>query len=355
MTDTFQISPAARGLRRMLALPPRWIERLAGPAPQLDGRTLDPAVHLLVRANERLQATGKDGDLQHRRDGIRRSSRLIMPTLQGISVTNRTLPGPDGAIPVRVYRSHRSVGPLPVIVYFHGGGWVVGDLDSHDGSCRMLAGHSGAAVVSVDYRLAPEFPFPGPLDDAWAAFRYVFDHPGEFGGVPGLVAVMGDSAGANLAAAVCLRGRDDGPLPRAQILIYPATDLRMEQPSIDTFADGFLLTKADMIWYREQYLTDPAQMSDPLVSPLLAPDVSGLPPTQVWTAGFDPLRDEGARYAQRLQDAGVACRYTCLDDQVHGFFSMGVLPGGMTRVADICRSAGELVRSTHGTTRISSG
>ncbi len=327
----------------MLAMPPHWIERLVGPPPQIDGRTLSPAVHLLVKANERLNATGKDGDLDKRREGLRKSAQLVMPTPLGICVTPGTVPGPAGPIPVRVYRDPRTVGPTPVIVYYHGGGWAVGDLDSHDGTCRMLARHSGTTVVSVDYRLAPESPFPGPLHDAYAVFGYVRDHPASFGGVPGQVAVMGDSAGANLAAATSLLAREAGRAPTAQILIYPATDLRMGHPSIETFAEGFMLSKADMLWYRQQYLTDLRSALDPLVSPLLAPDLSGLPPTLLWTAGFDPLRDEGEHFALSLQEAGVDCTYRCAQDQVHGFFAIGVLPGGMQQIADICRQAGQLV------------
>ncbi len=329
----------------MLAMPPHWIERLVGPAPQIDGRTLSPAVHLLVKANDRLNATGKDEDLHKRREGLRKSAQLVMPTPTGICVTPSSIPGPAAAIPVRVYRDPRTVGPTPVIVYYHGGGWAVGDLDSHDGTCRMLARHSGTTVVSVDYRLAPESPFPGPLDDAHAAFNYVRDHPSAFGGVPGQVAVMGDSAGANLAAATSLLARESGRTPSAQILIYPATDLRMGHQSIETFAEGFMLSKADMLWYREQYLTDLSSALDPLVSPLLAPDLSGLPPTLIWTAGFDPLRDEGEHYAQSLKAAGVNCTYRCAEDQVHGFLAIGVLPGGMDQIADICRQAGHLVHN----------
>lgn len=340
----YVMTPANRALRRLLAMPPSMIERIAGPAPSIDGRTVAPAVHLILRSLERVEVTGSGDDVTARRKDLHRSMRLIMPSATGVRTTERTIPGPEGDIGVRVYRSHRAVGPVPVVVYFHGGGWVVGDLDTHDGSCRMLARHSGCAVVSVDYRLAPEAPFPAPLRDCLAAFQYVYEHPAEFTGVPGAVAVMGDSAGANLAAGVCLLSREDGPAPIAQALMYPATDLRMTSPSIDTFASGFLLNKEDIHWYRDHYLPDLDMVTDPRVSPLLASDLSMLPPTLLWTAGFDPLRDEGQAYARRLLEAGNDVKYACFDDQVHGFFGMGLLPGGMERIESICREVGDLVQ-----------
>ncbi|MEZ5157351.1 MAG: alpha/beta hydrolase [Candidatus Nanopelagicales bacterium] len=346
MHTEFRLTAANRALRRLLAMPERAIERVAGPPPQIDGRTVDPAVNLILRSLERVDLTGSEAhDIAKRRAGMARSTRMVMPEAQGISVSERLIPGPESALPVRVYRDHRTIGPAPVIIYYHGGGWVVGDLRTHDGTCRMLARHSGCVVVSVHYRRAPEHPFPAPLDDAVAAFRYVHDHPGEFSGIPGAVAVMGDSAGGNLAAAVCLQTRNDGPSPVAQSLVYPATDLRMTSPSVDTFGEGFMLTKADMRWYRSHYLPDPAIVDDPRASPLLAKDLSGLPPALIWTAGFDPLRDEGMAYARRLREAGGRAGHVCLDDQIHGFLGMGVLPGGMERIERVCAQTGALVRT----------
>ncbi|MFN8185084.1 MAG: alpha/beta hydrolase fold domain-containing protein [Candidatus Nanopelagicales bacterium] len=346
MSESLRLTPTHRLVRRAFAMPPSLIERLVGPPAQIDGRTVASAVSLVLGVTRRgLASTGTGDDVQQRRRDIRRSTALMLPRLQGVRVLDRTVPGPAGAIPVRVYRSHRTVGPAPVIVYFHGGGWVVGDLETHDGSCRMLARHSGCVVVSVDYRLAPEHPFPAPLEDAVAAFSYVHSHPQEFGAVPGAVAVMGDSAGGNLAAGVCVVTRETGPAPIAQSLVYPVTDLRMGMPSIETFAEGFLLGKADMMWYREQYLTEPSQMTDPRVSPLLADSPETLPPTRVWTAGFDPLRDEGMAYAERLAGAGVDCRAVCVDDQIHGFFGMGLIPGGMEMITEVCRETGDMVHA----------
>ena len=341
----FVMTPANRMLRRLLAMPPSMIERIAGPPAHVDGRTVAPSVHLLLRSLERVDVTGSSRDVIERRNQMGRSTSLAMPTVRGVRAVDRLIPGPDGQIPVRVYRSHRTVGRVPAIVYYHGGGWVVGDLDSHDGSCRMLAKHSGCVVVSVDYRRAPEAAFPLPLQDCLAAFRHVHDNPQQYSVTPGAVAVMGDSAGANLAAAVCLVSRDEGPVPIAQSLVYPATDLRMTATSIDTFATGFMLSKEDMLWYRNHYVPDPHTVLDPRVSPLLAEDLSGLPPAAVWTAGFDPLRDEGMAYAERLLEAGNYAEHTCFDDQIHGFFGMGVLPGGIDRIETVCRQTGDLVHA----------
>jgi acetyl esterase len=347
VSEPLHLTPTHRLIRRAFAMPPSLIERLVGPPAQIEGRTVAPAVNLVLgMARRGLATTGNGDDVAQRRRDIRRSTSLMLPRLHGVRVLDRRVPGPAGPIPVRVYRSHRTIGPAPVIVYYHGGGWAVGDLDTHDGSCRMLARHSGCVVVSVAYRLAPEHPFPAPLDDAVAAFGYVHSHPQEFAAIPGAVAVMGDSAGGNLAAAVCVVTRETGPTPIAQSLVYPATDLRMGMPSIETFAEGFLLGKADMLWYREQYLSEPSQVLDPRVSPLLADSPGDLPPARVWTAGFDPLRDEGMAYAQRLTEAGVDCAAVCVDDQIHGFFGMGLIPGGMGMIEDVCRTTGEIVHAS---------
>jgi len=346
VTDSFRLTTAQRSLRRVLSMPTSLIDRLVGPAPEIEGRRVAPAVNLILGLERRgLATTGKGNDVLQRRADLRRSTGLMFPRLNAVGSADRRIPGPGGWIPLRVYRSHRTVGRAPVIVYYHGGGWAVGDLDTHDGACRMLARLAGCVVVSVDYRLAPEHPFPAPLEDAVAAFSYVFAHPDEFGGIPGAVAVMGDSAGANLAAAVCLQTREQSATPVGQSLIYPATDLRLGMPSIQTFAEGFLLEMDDLLWYRDQYLPDLSLVNDPRVSPLLAPDLAGLPPARIWTAGFDPLRDEGMAYAQHLTDAGVEVRATCFEDQVHGFFGMGLVPGGIARIADVCRTTGELVHT----------
>ena len=342
-------SAAFRVVSGALALPEPVIDRIVGAPPIVrDGRVLNRRVQAMISLGERLGLTGESSpSVERRRAELRRSAAIGMPLLAGVYVTERRIPGPAGEIPVRVYRRIGLTGSVPAIVYLHGGGWVVGDLDTHEGSCRLLALESDCVVVSVDYRLAPEHPFPAAIDDAVAAYRWVHEQAMELAVEPGRVGVMGDSAGGNLAAVVAQVTRDtDVPAPTAQCLVYPATDALLREPSHEPFADGFFLTEESIEWYRAQYLPDRNDWDSPLASPIEAPDLSGLCPALVVTAGFDPLRDEGHRYAERLADAGVAVRYRCYDDMVHGFFGMGVLPGGMGLAAEVCAGMGELMHDT---------
>ena len=200
---------------------------------------------------------------------------------------------------------------------------MIGDLDTHDSAVRFLAANAGVAVLSVDYRLAPEHPFPAAVDDAFAAFRWAVENAGELGADPARIAVGGDSAGGNLAAAVSLLARDGGgPAPAMQLLIYPATDAVGGQESRRLFAEGFLLTAADMDWFEEHYLPDAAAAQDPRVSMLRAEDLSGLAPAYVATAGFDPLRDEGEAYAERMREAGVPVALRRHPGLIHGFANL---------------------------------
>ncbi len=235
-------------------------------------------------------------------------------------VEDLEIPGPAGAIPARAYVPEVDGAP-PVVVYYHGGGWVLGGIDSHDGTCRALANASGAAVVSVDYRLAPEHPFPAAIEDAWAALEWIAANAADLGGDPSRLAVAGDSAGGNLAAVVAIQARDAGaPALRGQLLVYPVTDATMSHPSIEENASGYFLTKADMEWFFGHYA--PERPDDWRLSPLAAPDLSGLAPALVLTAEYDPLRDEGEAYARRLADAGVPVELIRKDGLIHGFFGM---------------------------------
>ena len=234
-----------------------------------------------------------------------------------------TLPGPGGPIPLRLYRSSADA-VLPVLVFFHGGGWVVGDIETHDTVCRHLANRAECAVVSVDYRLAPEHKFPAAVEDSFAATLWVADNAAALGVYPARLAVGGDSAGGNLAAAVSLMARDAGA-PRIcyQLLIYPATDAAMRHESIARFAEGYVLTRPTMRWFYEQYLRDPSDAADWRVSPLVAPDLARLPPALVLTAAYDPLCDEGDAYAARLTAAGVPVQHRRFPGQIHGFATNG--------------------------------
>jgi acetyl esterase len=249
---------------------------------------------------------------------------------------DRKIPGSAGDIPVRVYTPVDAKGDvLPGLVFFHGGGFVIGDLETHDDLCRCLANGGGCRVVSVDYRLAPECPFPAAVDDCFAATKYVAAHASEFGINAAQLAVGGDSAGGNLAAVVCLLAKAEGPKIAFQLLIYPVTQLgQPEMPSMKENAKGYFLERESMAWFTRMYCPDAAHHGDHRMSPLLAKDLSGLPPAYVATAGFDPLRDEGKAYADKLDAAGVPVTYVNYPGMIHGFFSLrGFVPKAREAVA----------------------
>jgi len=236
-------------------------------------------------------------------------------------------------VPIRIYRP-RLEEKLPCLVYFHGGGWVIGDLETHDAPCRLLAEQTGCVVVAVDYRLAPEHPFPAPLDDCHAATAWVSDNADKLNIDSSKLAVGGDSAGGNLAACVCLKARDSGgPAICHQLLIYPVTDISMDTVSYVENADGYLLTRDSMVWFWNHYIND-ASANDPLASPLKMEDLSNLPSATILTAEFDPLRDEGEAFGSRLRAAGVATHLKRYDGLIHGFISMtDLLEGAREAVA----------------------
>ncbi|MCP3982870.1 MAG: alpha/beta hydrolase [bacterium] len=244
------------------------------------------------------------------------------------SVEDRVVPGPDGELPVRIYRPRTDV-RLPTLAFFHGGGWVIGSLDTHDATCRELATRVGCAVVSIGYRLAPENPYPAAAEDCYAATAWLAEHGVEFGVDGGRLAVGGDSAGGNLAAVVAQMARErGGPELAFQLLIYPVTDADFERASYLDNAEGFLLEAASMQWFWDLYVPDPAQRAEPYCAPLRAADLAGLPPALVITAEFDPLRDEGEAYARRLEEEGVPVTSTRYAGMIHGFFGMGVFTEG---------------------------
>jgi acetyl esterase len=259
------------------------------------------------------------------------------------SAVNRDMQGPAGSMGLRIY-TPLGEGPFPLIVFFHGSGFVVCSLDTHDGMCRNLCAGTGCLVVSVDYRLAPEHKFPAAPDDCLAATRWAVANAGGLGADPGRVLVAGDSAGANLAAVTALRIRDEGgPRLLGQLLIYPVTDYyEPGTPSMVENAEGFGLTRAGMIWFWNHYLADASHGKHPHASPFRAADLAGLPPALVVTAEYDPLRDEGESYAERLLQAGVPTEMKRWDGMNHGFFFW---PGVVDRAGDAMDEACEWVRS----------
>ncbi len=244
-----------------------------------------------------------------------------VPTPVG-RVEDRVLPGPEEDVRVRIYRPDGATG-TGVLVYFHGGGWVIGDLDSHDETCRRLCSGAGVPVIAVDYRRAPETTYPGAVEDCYAAVRWAAEHAGELGADPGRIAVGGDSAGGNLAAAVALMARDRGGPPLAfQLLIYPVTAADFDNASYRDNGEGYMLSRRGMQWFWDQYVPDADQRREPYAAPLAADDLSGLPPALVQTAEYDPLRDEGEAYAAALEAAGVDVSAPRYDGLIHGFFGM---------------------------------
>jgi acetyl esterase len=313
----------------VIALPETLRRRLAGTPIQIDGNVLDPELQLLMRIEGLLPGARKQSVATARGNLLTMSRLVAGHPRELLRVTELTVRGSDGQLGARLYvpRSAPTSGG-GLLVFFHGGGWVVGDLDSHDAYCRDLADGAGIRVLSVDYRLAPEAEAPVAAEDAIAAFSWAMEHAEDLGADPAYVGVGGDSAGGNLAAVVAqqcvLR---DLPAPALQFLLYPAVDLVGRRPSRDLFAEGFFLTDDDIDWYRDHYTPDPAIRSDPLVSPLLAKDLTGLAPAHVVTAGFDPLRDEGNEYAEALAAAGNQVTHTCEPGMVHGFASILAVPG----------------------------
>jgi len=274
----------------------------------------------------------------------REMSRQTRPAVQPdppdmASVKNITVPAPHGAIPVRVYKPKTlaKAGLEPGLVYYHGGGWVIGDLESHDVACRQIATEAGMIVTAVDYRLAPEHKFPAAVDDAIAATTWVAANAEKLGIDVTQLFVGGDSAGGNLAAVVAMHARDNGgPRIRGQVLIYPVTDLAMTTASYRDPETGVLLTHALMCWFRDHYLAEPAEIDDWRASPLRMANLKGLPPAFVLTVGADPLHDEGEEFARRLKQAGVAVTHVDYPGQFHAFITMGrILPKAQILIGEI--------------------
>ncbi len=305
---------------------------------------LDPDARAYL---DRLAATGVPPVTELSPAEARRNTEAAAPGLFGPvepvgAVVDRTLPGPVG---VRVYEPAGQGRDRGVLVFFHGGGWVTGSLDSHDGVCRALAAATPCVVVAVDYRLAPEHRFPAAVEDAWAATAWVAEHAASLGADPARIAVGGDSAGGTLAAVVALRARDRGLRLALQLLVYPVCDAACDTPSYRDCAEGYGLTAAAMRWYWQQYLGPDGDPADPEASPLRASALAGAAPALVLTAEHDPLRDEGQAYAARLREAGVPVTLARYDGLIHGFYRM---PAAIGRARNALAASAAALRVAFG-------
>lgn len=314
----------ARVAAKLLASPAPVLARLAGPPIVRDGFALDPQAQLVLRL---LRLAGREDGTHRDLAGQRaelEASATSMPSVapQLADVYDTTFPGPGGPVRVRVYRPVGFPSPGPALVFFHGGGWSLGSLESHDGPCRVFAAEARCVVFSVDYRRAPEGTFPAGVDDARAAFRWAVANAATWSVDPSRIAVGGDSAGGNLAAVVAHDAKNDETPPRFQLLIYPSVDLTISFPSTHSLGRGFFLERPMMERHVATYL-GPADPLDPRASPYFAASFAGLCPAMVVTAGFDPLRDEGDAYAAKLAEAGVPVVHRCYGPLFHGFLNAG--------------------------------
>ena len=332
---------AHRAARFLGALPPFAQRLIAGSPIVIDGQRLDREAQLGLRLL-RLAAgtTFEELPLHQGRDQIDTEAYIFGAEIPIHQVDSLMIPGPVGDIAARVYRGRPAEQPTAALVYLHGGGWALGNLESADAVSRFLAERAGITVISVDYRLAPENPFPAGLEDALAAFEYVMAHADELGIDPDAVGVGGESAGGNLAAVVSLHSAPGWRGPAFQLLLNPVTDLSVKRASYQIFGTGYFLTEAQMDWYVDHYLVSADQVLDPRVSPMLTPEVSHAPPAYVMVAGFDVLRDEGQAYAHKLAQAGVEVTLRTQEGLIHGMVNAtGV--GHHTREV-LCEVAGFL-------------
>lgn len=318
-------------------MPIAWVNILAGPPVVADGRTLDGRTQWLLQL---LARSGQPPIEQTTVIEARAVYDTFMLEMGGRAapigeMVDRTIEGPAGRLRIRIYRPAGTVvRPLPAILYFHGGGWVMGSLEGYDLVYRYFCARAGSALVAVDYRLAPEHKFPAGIDDAVAAYRWLQAEATGLGIDPARIVIAGDSAGGNIAAATAQLLRGEARLPCLQWLIFPVTDLSFDTASFKSCGEGFLLTRAAMEWFRGHYLNSQAEVGDPRASPLKADDLAGLPPALVYTAGFDPLRDEGRAYADRLSAAGVKTIHHEFDSLIHGFVGLRGTVSAAARAMD---------------------
>lgn len=324
LAERIPIPVQAATMRAAMALPRAVRRFLAGRPIELDGQTLDVDAQLMLRINRFAGIKLSGATPERARTSLNASAkiaeRVSRPPMQSRPVR---IPARGGELYSRLYIPNHVGKNAPMLVFFHGGGWVVGNVETHDDTVRFLAQQAGVRALSVDYRLAPEHPFPAAVEDAVDTYEYVVAHAEELGADANRIAVGGDSAGGNLAAVVAQQAKDTGGhLPAFQLLIYPEVDFVNRRASREFFGDGFFLTDSDMNWFEGHYVTAGTDKSDPRLSPLLAKDLSGLPPAAVITAGFDPLRDNGEAYYDALKAAGVPVTLHRHWDMIHGFVNL---------------------------------
>jgi acetyl esterase/lipase len=336
MTD--RTAPPKLELSHTLMTEEEALRLLDGHRIRRGSRVMDPKAQIVGEFVKSIRVPGYYPPLPELRQQLRTMVTLMDEPAPALSrVDDIRIPGPAGAIPARVYSAHAASTLRPIVAYFHGGGWVQGDLETHHGLCARLAKHADAVVVAVDYRLAPEHKFPAAVDDCFAAYRWLREHGRDIGADASRVAVAGDSAGGNLSAVVSQLAASAGvPAPRCQVLIYPAVDFSLETESHRELVDGHVIPRDRILWYSEQYLRGEPDKADLRASPLRTPKLAGQPPTLIITAGFDPLRDEGHAYAEKLRKADVDVVYREYPGQIHAFVSLTkAIPQGMACTLEI--------------------
>lgn len=331
------------GVRGLFRLPTAALRRMAGDPVVRDGKTLDPEMQLLLTLQKMEGPEIASMPLLEARRAVVSGSRLVGGRPSIGAVSDRTISGPGGDLMLRFYTPDGVTGVGPALLFIHGGGWIYGDLESHDAVCRFLAVRAGVRVVAIDYRLGPEHRFPAAVDDCWAAYRWLAENAEGAGIDPDRIAVGGDSAGGNLATVVAQRAVREGVRrPAFQLLVYPATDLVEVRPSRIAYNEGLFLTEAFMDLSKQHYLTSDPDLGDWRLSPIRG-ELAGLPPAYLVTAGFDPLLDEGRDYAEAMRAAGVEVEYVCEEGLIHSFANMVSLghsaPQAMARAAQALRNA----------------
>ncbi|GAA0658771.1 alpha/beta hydrolase [Kitasatospora atroaurantiaca] len=324
MTIPFQVRVQAAAVKAAYAMPGPLRRLIAGAPVRRDGQELALDAQLLLRLQQ-LSGTHlvSPGGVAHSRAALDLGRHLVSGApIEPVATREIRIPVEYGEMSATLYTPAGLAEPSGLLVFFHGGGWVLGTRTSHDNTARFLAQRAGVRVLSVEYRLAPEHIFPAAVDDALAAFDFAHTKAADLGSDPSRIAVGGDSAGGNLAAVTAqLAARRGGPAPVFQLLFYPTTDASRRRRSRELFADGFFLTSAHMDWFADHYAPEGVDRTDPRLSPLLAADLAGLPPAYIATAGFDPLRDEGEAYARRLADSGVVVALSRQPDLIHGYIN----------------------------------